>query len=260
LSGAPLVRRPLEPCRYEGPFAYKYRTVEHLDWLKEVLFDDRLYFPTARDLKDPEEARPPLVSSSPEALIKVLIELNMTAKPYLTNQGLVTDAAVISHEVRRWGTGAWLDMLKRSLDPMLQRFRIYSLSKRWNNSHLWKEYAGDHTGYCMEFRNENPFGPIFEVRYDDVALDITGPERFEPYFLFYKTKSWINEEEIRMIGLQGSGSRVAFDPRRLTRIILGRGMKRTDVATIDGWARLRRIPLGIVSERDLHACAPLKMS
>jgi hypothetical protein len=228
--------------------------------LKEILFDNRLYYPTARELKDPEEARPPLVSSSREALIEVLIELNMTAKPYLTNQGLATDAAVINHEVRCRGTEVWLEMLKRSLDPMLRRFRIYSLSKRWNNSHLWKVYAGDHTGYCMEFRNENPFGPIFEVRYDDVALDITGPERSEPYFLFYKTNSWKNEEEIRMIGLQGSDSRVAFDSRRLTRIILGRGMKRTDVATIKEWARLRRIPLGIVSESDLHACAPLKMS
>jgi hypothetical protein len=44
LSKALLIRRPLKPRRYEGAFAYKYRNVEHLEWLKEILLDDRLYF------------------------------------------------------------------------------------------------------------------------------------------------------------------------------------------------------------------------
>jgi hypothetical protein len=134
----------------------------------------------------------------------------------------------------------------------LQRFRIYSLSKRWNNPHLWKKYGGNHTGYCLEFHNEEPFGPIFEVRYDDVALDITGPERSEPYFLFYKKKSWKDEEEVRMITQQGSDNRLFFDSRRLTRVILGREIERTDAATIHEWAGLRKLPLSIVSEDDVH--------
>ena len=245
------VCRPLKPHRYEGTFAYKYRNVEHLEWLEEILLDDRLYFPTAHDLNDPEEARPPLASSSQEALIAVLIELNVAAKPFLTKQDLAKDAAIIDFNVRGLGTDMWLEMLKRSLDPMLQRFRIFSLSKRWNNPHLWKKYGGDHTGYCLEFRNEEPFGPIFEVRYDDVALDITGPERSEPYFLFYKTKLWKNEEEVRMITQQGSDSKVSFNPGRLTRVILGRDIERTNAATIRGWVGRRKLPLSIVSEDDI---------
>jgi len=252
LSKALLISRPLKPRRYEGSFANKYRNVEHLEWLKEILLDNRLYFPTARDLNDPEEARPPLVSSSQEALIATLVELSMEAKPFLTNRGLTTDAASIDFNVRRLGADTSLSMLKRSLDPLLQRFRIYSLSKRWNNPHLWKKYAGDHTGYCLEFRNEARFGPIFEVRYDDVALDITGPERSKPYFLFYKTKLWKNEEEVRMILEQGSDSRLSFDPGRLTRVILGRDIERTDAVTIRGWVGLRNLPLSVISEHDMH--------
>jgi hypothetical protein len=169
----------------------------------------------------------------------------------LTNQGLAKDAAIIDFNVRRLGTDTWLGMLKRSLDPTLQRFRIFSLSKRGDNPHLWKKYGGNHTGCCLEFRNEEPFGPIFEVRYDDVALDITGPERSEPYFLFYKTKLWKNEEEVRMITQQGSDSKVSFDPGRLTRVILGRDIERTNAATIRGWVGRRKLPLSIVSEDDI---------
>jgi hypothetical protein len=176
LSKALPSRRPLPPRKYEGSFAYKYRNTEHLEWLKEILLDNRLYFPTASDLNDPEEARPLLVSQSLEAFIAELIEDNWDARPFLMNHGLAALAADIDSNVRHLGLDTWLHLLKHPTDPLLQRFRIYSLSKQWNNPHLWKMYAGDHTGYCLEFRNEEPFGPIFEVRYEDVALEITGPE------------------------------------------------------------------------------------
>jgi hypothetical protein len=231
--------------------------VDRLDRLKEILFNDTLYFPTARDLNDPAEARPPLVSSSLEALIALVIDGNMNAKPFLTNQGLATDAAVIDSLGRHLGSEELLTAVKHSLDPLLQRFRIYSLSKGWNNPHLWKEYAGDHTGFCLEFRNEEPFGPIFEVRYDDVELDITGPDRSEPYFLFYKAKAWKSEEEVRMIRQQGSDSSVSFDPSRLTRVILGSHIERTDAETICGWAERRKLPLSVVSELDIQHDTPL---
>jgi hypothetical protein len=244
--------RPLSPLRYEGAYAYKYRTVEHLEWLKEILLEDRLHFPTARDLNDSEEARPRLVASSPQALIAVLIELNRAAKPFLTNKGLAKDAAIIDYNVRRLGPDRSIALLKSALDPLLQRFRIYSLSKRYNNPYLWREYAGNHTGYCLEFRNQEPFGPIFEVRYDDgIAHDISGPERSESYFLFYKASKWKDEEEVRMIAQQSSGCKVSFDPARLSRVILGKNIKPTDEAKIRAWAGLRKLPLNVVSEHEI---------
>jgi hypothetical protein len=122
--------------RYEGSFAYKYRDVTHLEWLQEILLDDKLYFPTARDLNDPDEARPPLAATSQEAFVARMIGLIAAEKPWLTNQGLAKEAAIVDFNVRRLGTETWLQMVKGSLDPLLQRFRIYSLSKHWNNPHL----------------------------------------------------------------------------------------------------------------------------
>ena len=189
------------------------------------------------------------MAPSSEALIRTLTELNALAKPSLTYQDRAKDAAIIRFNVRQLGADSWIRGLRGSLDPLLQRFRIYSLSERPNNSHMWRNYAGNHTGYCMEFQNKEPLGPIFEMRYaNGLALDITGPDRFEPYFLFYKTKRWENEEELRMIAQQGADSNALFDPQRLTRIILGRSISEQYGAIIRQWAGLRKVPLCVVSE------------
>ena len=45
------------------------------------------------------------------------------------------------------------------LNAELEGYRIYSLSKRYDNLNLWAKYAADHSGYCLEFANE---GPLFE--------------------------------------------------------------------------------------------------
>src|SRR4051794_24308033 len=97
------LRRPLEPRRYKGTFAYKYRTIEHLERLKEILLGDMLFFPAAKDLNDSEEARPKLVSSSPDGLLAAWIKLNMVAKPFRTNHGLAADTAAIESLVRGRG-------------------------------------------------------------------------------------------------------------------------------------------------------------
>jgi hypothetical protein len=252
------MNRPLKPRRYQGPFVYKYRSVEALERLKPILLENTLYFPMACQLNDPEEARPPLAAVSPEALSLVLAQLNVAAKPFLTNQGLEKDVTIIAFNVRLRGADLWLGMLESSLNKRLGRFRIYSLSTLPDNSHLWKKYAGNHTGYCLEFSNEESFGQVFEVRYDDIAIDITDPEQLEPYFLFYKRKSWRPEQEVRMIDRLNSEPNLTFDPRLLARLILGKRITPENEATIRTWARGRKPPLTIVSELDM-AAAPHKV-
>jgi hypothetical protein len=240
------MNQPLEPQRYTGEFVYKYRTVEHLDWLEQIVLQNLVYFPTARELNDPEEARPPLRASSLEALIAILIKSNRDASPFLTNSGLEPQAADISFNVRRRGTDSWVAALKSILDPLLTRFRIYSLSKRPDNLHLWAEYAAQHTGYCLEFRSAG-FGPIWGVRYEDIALDITA-DSLQPYFLFYKTKKWQREEEVRMIKQQVSDACSTFDPAVLIRIILGRNIAPSNEAAIRAIAARRNQLLRVVPE------------
>jgi hypothetical protein len=242
------MKQSLEPLRYKGDFVYKYRTVEHLDWLEQIVLHNLLYFPTAPELNDPEEARPPLTSSSIDALIDNLTDHAVETRPHLTNHGLAHHARVIDYNVRRFGTEAVLSQMRRSLEPLLTRFRIYSLSKRPDNLQLWAEYAARHTGYCLEFRNAG-LGPIYEVRYqDDIALDITDDSQLQPYFLFYKMKKWQREEEVRMIKQQVSDAYSTFNPALLTRVILGGNIASSDETAIRAIAGRRYPPLSVVPE------------
>lgn len=171
----------------------------------------------------------------------------------MTNEGLARDARVIEVNERRFGTDLVLDSIARSLYPQLETFHIYSLSKRPDNQHLWERYAGKHTGYCLEFLNEESFQPAFEVRYGDIALDITNPEQFRPFFLFYKARLWSKEEEIRMITHRNTNAIVVFDPRLLTRLILGMKIAPTDAMRIRAWASERNPPLIVVNETEMSA-------
>jgi hypothetical protein len=102
------------PRRYTGEFMYKYRTVERLDWLEQIVLQNLLYFPTARELNDPEEARPPLAASSIDRLIETLISDAVERRPHLTNRGLAFHARVVDYNVRRFGTELVVDRMRRS--------------------------------------------------------------------------------------------------------------------------------------------------
>jgi hypothetical protein len=216
--------------------------------LKPIILENRLYFPTPRELNDPAEARPPLTTKSLDTLVQSLTDLTAERKPFLTNKGHARDAAIIDYNVRRFGSKLVLERMAQSLYPELETLHIYSLSQRSDNLHLWEHYAGNHTGYCLEFLNEEPFGPAYEVRYNYFEMDISNREQFRPFFLFYKTKSWSKEEEVRMIAPRATDPNVFFDPRFLKRIILGKHMSAAHVALVRAWADERDPPLAVVDE------------
>lgn len=241
--------RPLKaPNPYTGQYFYKYRTVQRLDWLEEILLKDTLYFPTAAELKrnDPKEARPRLVARSYESLVKWTIEWHL-------KNGTETPPDVIDSELRsQFPTKSeLLHRMETQLHEHTQGFHIYSVGRSWDNAHLWKEYAGDHAGYVLEFRNEPSMWKAFEVRYDDVVVDVTRPEASNPHFLLYKNRQWHKEDEVRLLGLRDFESRITFDPGLLTRAIFGRNIQPCHAATIREMASRRSSPLRIVSESDL---------
>jgi hypothetical protein len=192
-----------------------------------------------------------------DALIERLTQLTIERQPFLTNEGILREARTIRFNVPRFGTKMLLDSIAQSLYPNLETFHICSLSKRPNNEHLWMRYAAKHTGYCLEFRNEE-FFRAFEVRYTDVELDITKPSQFQPFFLFYKTKAWRKEEEVRIIGHRNAGPTIVFEPQLLTRLILGKEITSANAAKIRAWACGRNPPLVVVEEREIASAAAAK--
>jgi hypothetical protein len=135
-------------------------------------------------------------------------------------------------------------------------FRVYSLTKRFNNLSLWENYADSHSGYCLEFANDGVFRLANEVNYEDAPeFDLLDDDQRSGWFLFYKRVDYRSEEEVRMhVPRMFPGGLVPFDPQHLTRLILGRHMPEADRALIREWAKQRIPELKVVNAIwDAHA-------
>jgi len=122
------------------------------------------------------------------------------------------------------------------------------MSKRYDNLSLWAKYAGDHSGYCLEFVNEGPlFANAKDVIYDDsFRMDVNNREHTNGFWFFCKRPEWSNEEEVRLVLPRGMGSKVIINPRWLNRLILGKNISDSQEQVIRAWARQRSPELAVV--------------
>ena len=233
-----MVERPTRPT---VPSLCKYSGANHLDRLESIILKSELYFPTLIQLNDPADARPRIAASSPEDVVAYLHNVFVANNPGLSKEDYQQAAVEIANGIQSRGMDAALREMTSGLHRMQDTHRVYSLSKRWDNLSLWAKYASDHRGYCLEFSNEGrPFGSAYEVIYDGpVTLDLTDPAQIDAHYIFHKSNDWRCEEEVRIFTLRGSPSLVTFDPKLLTRIILGKDMTKADRTKIREWAQKR---------------------
>ena len=235
-----------------GAFFYKYSSLarpEQLEWLKSILHNHELYLPSLDQLNDPADGRPALAPLSESELISFLYESFKKANPNAGRAYLKTHEHIIRINVHKHGTERLQRLLSESLNKELEGYRVYSLSKRYNNLSLWAKYANNHTGYCLEFANTGVlFSSVREVRYGDcVKMDLNSSEHRSGYWFFWKRRDWSNEEEVRLVVQRGKGSRVKIDSGWLTRLILGEKMSNINRETISRWAEERDPQLSVVN-------------
>lgn len=236
------------PIKATGSHFYRYASADHLEWLKEIILKHELYLPSLSELNDPADGRPRLAPMSEEKMAWFLISGVVERNPTLPLATLEHEAAVIRYNVRHHGTDVLLGQMSKLLNSELEGYRIYSLSKRYDNLALWAKYAGNHTGYCLEFRNEGPlFACAKEVIYGDATeMDVQNREHRSGYWFFCKRQEWSNEEEVRLVLARGKGSKVKIEPQWLTRLILGKDMIGAHRKTIREWAKERQPELMVV--------------
>ena len=241
------------PPKTSARFMYKYGHTERLDWLETIILQHHIYFPTPRELNDPLEARPRIVPATMEAFVPTLYDLFVESHPDATPAERAKAKAQIECNLPRFGIEWLVQEMERYLHAELATQRIYSLAKRRDNLHLWKKYAKNHTGYCLEFRNAGLFSEARAVRYRRVVqIDVTDRSQINTSFYFYKKPSWGKEEELRIVGRRSANAvYIPFDPSLLTRIILGRDIASSDEAIIRAWARQRRPELAVASAKGM---------
>jgi hypothetical protein len=231
------------PTKARDPFFYRYQTAIHLDWLKPVILNHLLYLPTAAQLNDPTDCRPKIKTMSTEDMVTFLKKDYVRRTPVVALDLLREHEEKIRSDIRTQGMDWFQREVSSILNAHTENFRVFSLSKRFNNLSLWAKYADNHKGYCLEFKNVGPlFGEhVMEVVYGEYApFDLNDSDRSAD-FLVTKRPEWSNEEEIRLIRVPGSGQMVMIEPQWLTRIILGRCMSSESEKQIRKWCT-QRIP------------------
>jgi len=175
--------------------AYKFRTVENLEFVIDILINKRLFCCEARSLNDIREGDIRVGNDQGKAL--AVLEFGQA----------VTDA--------------------------LRSYRVCSLSKIFDNHLLWAYYAGGFTGLAIEV--DVPASDLVEVKYGDdflylsnylEAADIGATVRA---VLSRKSTIWSHEQEVRVIATDAFYK--LSEP--ISRIIVGARTSQTMITALD---------------------------
>jgi hypothetical protein len=238
------------PTKASGSHFYRYQSAEHLGRLKPIILEHLLYVPSVAQLSDPTDCRPKIKPMLFEEIVTFLKNDYIRRNPVVALDLLQENESTIRMGIQVHGLEWFQRKLSTILNSQMEQFRVYSLSERFDNLSLWAKYAGDHSGYCLEFANEGPlFGEhVMEVVYGEYApFDVNDSKNRSAGFLVFKRPEWSNEEEVRLIRARGAGPLVKIEPQWLTRIILGKNMSPENQKQIREWAKRREPELLIVS-------------
>jgi hypothetical protein len=236
------------PAKATGSHFYRYQSAEHLDRLKTTVLEHELYVPSVAQLNDPTDCRPKIAPMSKEEMVTFLRNDYIRRNPVVALDLLQKHESTIRMSIDLHGLDWFMRETSKILNAQMEQFRVYSLSKRFNNLSLWAKYAAGHTGYCLEFVNEGPlFQNTNEVVYGEYApFDLNDSKNRSASFLVCKRPEWSNEEEVRLIRARGTGPKVKIDPRWLSRVILGKDMSPDQQRKIRDWAKEREPELLVV--------------
>jgi len=193
-------------------------------------------------LNDPLDCRPKIAPISEEQLVTFLRNDYVRRNPILALDLLAQHEQRVREGIKTHGLDWHIQQLTDSLYKQIEEFRVYSMSKRFDNFSLWAKYASEHTGYYLEFAHKGDlFEKTVEVEYGEYPpFDLNDQANRDALFLVYKRRDWSNEEEVRLILPRNKGTSVRLnDPRWLTKIILGMNMSPENERKIREWAKQR---------------------
>ena len=180
-----------------GMKLYKFRGESRLEYLFDIVLNERLYCATYPSLNDPFEGQ--LLAFNKERLGAYSLFQHGFAEKVMTDGHAVP--AILEDE---------------------NRIRICSLSAAKNDVRMWSYYADDHKGVAVELELDPEDKSLIEVSYyPDLLVSMDMPKEMDLEgmrpVLSRKTKHWEFESEYRIL----NGSEYFSVVGCVTKIILG---------------------------------------
>jgi hypothetical protein len=230
---------------------YKYRSLTSdvdRDRVKDILLNNRLYFPTRLEFNDPFDCRIPIIWTgySENEWRQKLMEVYQTSPP-LPMAFLGRTEEFVDEHLKMGAIASLEQEGERATEESMNQFRILCLCECPKNILMWSHYAGCHGGICLEFevRDHSYFSSAVPVEYPPQypLLKATLPvKELATGLIRTKAESWAYEKEWRIFSIHSADSYI-FPTECLSGVVLGCQIKPEHEALIKEWLASRNSPV-----------------
>lgn len=209
---------------------YKFKKFDDDSWYKDIL-KNGLWLSSRTELNDPDDCRVPydFELCSEDQMKSLMFSLLPENLPGLTK------IQIVENQYRERKSNP--DLYKKFANEFIDnRIGVVSFTKDFNE-YMWKEYAEEHKGFCVEFDAIKLF-ELFEKRFQSTGrrvfifrahyvneLPVVNPciaSLNEKSQLFrFKTMKWANENEWRAVCFEKSKQLEPIDTECIKKIYFG---------------------------------------
>jgi len=179
------------------------------DWIRQILFDRKIYFSNPANFNDPWDCRPYFNIPSAddrvacERCIQWFAAAARKRTPVVDEQEHARKLLELRNN-RSSFERQIQDFSEAMIGEINRIYRVYCVSAKADSTLMWSHYSDNHQGVCLEFSCDNiVFGSAIQIQYSseypslNFAIDGQDPLGMLP--LFVKSDVWGYEDEYRVI-------------------------------------------------------------
>jgi hypothetical protein len=180
---------------------FKYHAPAENEWTQCIFKSNKIYFAAPKDFNDPFDSVSRFVSPTSPA------ERERVLRVWVRQSHAVISDQQIREWVRAGNDIPYMDKMCEELTYQMQKENaVFCMTEKKDDILMWAHYAGQHTGFCLEFRTDNPLflrvRPVIYSRClpkEDLGEFLTASIRPLPLYLVTKAEDWAHEKEWRLV-------------------------------------------------------------
>lgn len=223
-----------------------YRYYGNIDYARSAIENNKLYMSSATQFNDPFDLNiVPITDISEERIIKFAKsefeekKTQMMKEMDLTDESKYYDIIETYFKERKFATEEGRKSIESGAIFGIVSHGVCCFTELFNNMHFWANYAGNHTGICLEFTPDYrklPFNKLGIVEYQHNYPEIAIDEK-DKYKQFFQIKhiDWEFEKEWRLIIPHTAEKTIEFAFYELSAIFCGCNIRPNDKEKIKVW-------------------------
>lgn len=224
---------------------FEYYAPDEIGWTQRIFKNNEIYFAAPKDFNDPFDSvrrfTYPKSQAERERFWREWVRKSLPHIPEEIADRQVKGSVAIGDDIPN------MEKICEELTyEMQQSNAVFCMTEKNDNILMWAHYAGQHTGFCLEFATNTPlFSRVRPVIYtrdlpkQDLVEFLTVNVQQLPLYLVTKAKDWEYEKEWRLADPGPDPGPQEYPAESLTGVILGCRMDVANREQIRKWCRER---------------------